>query len=74
VRKSAAGQGRNEVFEDISKRSGAFIKLPAYGDRVCSRYAVAKESSNQAVDYQNLGRTKSSRYGQGAVEEYSCEM
>ncbi|KAL4755082.1 hypothetical protein BDW72DRAFT_189690 [Aspergillus terricola var. indicus] len=33
LRKSAAGQGRNEVFEDISKRSGAFIKLPAYGDR-----------------------------------------
>ncbi|KAL4741387.1 hypothetical protein BDV11DRAFT_213168 [Aspergillus similis] len=33
VRKSVAGQGRNEVFEDIGKRRGAFIKLPAYGGR-----------------------------------------
>ncbi|KAL4984007.1 hypothetical protein BDW68DRAFT_181078 [Aspergillus falconensis] len=34
VRRSAAGQGRNEVFEDTSKRSGAFVKPPAYEDRI----------------------------------------
>ncbi|KAL4997167.1 hypothetical protein BDV10DRAFT_195401 [Aspergillus recurvatus] len=33
VRKGAAGQDLNEVFEETSKRSGAFVKLPAYEDR-----------------------------------------
>ncbi|KAL4916237.1 hypothetical protein BDW62DRAFT_212109 [Aspergillus aurantiobrunneus] len=33
VRKGNTGQGRNEVFEEISKRTGAFIKPPAYSDQ-----------------------------------------
>ncbi|KAL4809583.1 hypothetical protein BDV18DRAFT_157334 [Aspergillus unguis] len=32
-KKTALGHGRNEVFEDISKRTGAFVKPPQYHDR-----------------------------------------
>ncbi|KAL4905911.1 hypothetical protein BDW74DRAFT_177607 [Aspergillus multicolor] len=32
--KNRAGQGRSEVFEDVSKRSGAFVKMPTYEDKV----------------------------------------
>ncbi|KAL2819016.1 hypothetical protein BDW59DRAFT_181826 [Aspergillus cavernicola] len=34
VRKNTAVQGRYEVFEDISKRTGAFVKPPGYTDQV----------------------------------------
>ena len=30
----AASQGRHEVFEDISKRTGAYVKPPSYTDKV----------------------------------------
>ncbi|RDW76432.1 uncharacterized protein DSM5745_06424 [Aspergillus mulundensis] len=33
-RHGAAGHNRTGVFEDISKRSGAFVKMPVYEDRV----------------------------------------
>ncbi|KAL4812368.1 hypothetical protein BDW67DRAFT_193677 [Aspergillus spinulosporus] len=66
MRKSAAGQGRNEVFEDISKRSGAFIKLPAYGDRIIkiwgdpTQVAAAKEQlKNILAKCSSLTKAKS---------------
>ncbi|PYH92198.1 hypothetical protein BO71DRAFT_451602 [Aspergillus ellipticus CBS 707.79] len=34
LRKPAGSQGRHEVFEDIGRRTGAFIKPPSYTDRV----------------------------------------
>ncbi|KAE8376290.1 hypothetical protein BDV26DRAFT_282750 [Aspergillus bertholletiae] len=33
AKSSAATQGRHEVFEDISKRTGAYVKPPSYNDK-----------------------------------------
>ncbi|KAF4210326.1 hypothetical protein CNMCM8980_004336 [Aspergillus fumigatiaffinis] len=35
-RSSHASQGRHEVFEEISKKTGAFVKPPAYTDQIAS--------------------------------------
>lgn len=45
IAKKSTGQARSEVFEDISKRTGAFVKPPAYHDRVS--ISCCKEGAEQ---------------------------
>lgn len=35
-KKSAAAQGRFEAFEDISQKTGTFVKAPSYNQQVVS--------------------------------------
>lgn len=45
ARKSSTTQGRYEVFEDICRKTGAFVKPPAYTEQVrgSNRLATKQE-------------------------------
>ncbi|PWY81981.1 hypothetical protein BO70DRAFT_406219 [Aspergillus heteromorphus CBS 117.55] len=45
IKKSSAPQGRHEVFEEICKKTGAFIKPPSYTDHVIYLWGEASQVS-----------------------------
>ena len=52
ARKSSTTQGRYEVFEDICRKTGAFVKPPAYTEQVCGSNRSDIKAGKNIVDSQ----------------------
>ncbi|KAF4160268.1 hypothetical protein CNMCM6936_004009 [Aspergillus lentulus] len=53
-RSSHASQGRHEVFEEISKKTGAFVKPPAYTDQVISLWGEPSQIASAKEHLQKI--------------------
>jgi hypothetical protein len=56
MKKSEGVRGRNEVFEDINKRTNAYVNPPAYTDQVCGRLVHhSSKVTEREIGHTHLG-------------------